>query len=210
MYVSFFQFRGAYRRLIGRDAILLQHVPNSNIIPEDEGYEYEALSQPIIQAASPSGFTSDVVGYMAGFVARKVHKKMCCDDCDSKLFADDGNPCPNDLINLRDRGGLVRPSKPVIRICQQTEIAFKKLTECDLSRRNLLNRIRMTVLCEIPDCFPDDHDSGLNSHALQLTKAIIDCYSTVRLYHLAKEKTDQVQGHKLRSKLSKTILFLHQ
>ncbi len=59
-----------------------------------------------------------VVTYKAGFVAKKVEKKVFCEQCSAALFSTGDEPTSNDaLVDRKDRGGLGRPSKTVVDVC---------------------------------------------------------------------------------------------
>lgn len=115
-----------------------------------------------------------------------------------------------DLIDMRDKGGLRRPAKAVIHLCRNTETIIISLSPSDLGSRFLKQKIQTTVLNDIDNPFPDDHQSGLDSHSMQLAKLVIATYLAVRLHHVAKLLTEEAVGKRLRSKLTKTILFAHQ
>lgn len=115
-----------------------------------------------------------------------------------------------DLIEMRDQGGLIKPSNAVIQICKQTESVLRQMSNDDFCRKSLLHRITSAVLNELPVPFPDDHESGLNSHSLKLAKLVIDNYVKVRMHHLCHLRSEQAQGKKIRSKLTRAIILLHQ
>ena len=213
-----FQFRGAYRRLIGRDAVVLQHIPNTNVISVDHEDDSSMDTIEIVPNVFLTPIQQDIVSYIAGFVVRKLSKTVKCSRCNEHLIQtrfDDQCPIvdrqfPFDLIDLRDKGGLIKPSMSVFLVCTKAESVIKQLTERDLNDKLLLKRIQMSVLNDIQIPFPNDHETGLDSHSLQLTKHVIAFYAKVRLHHLAQCYTQKVQGKQLRSRLTKTILFSHQ
>ena len=218
----FLQFLGAYRRLIGKDAVMVQHMPNTNVISMDENdclniydpEEESAAEQPPLPL---SDFSKNVVTYIAGFVVRKVIKSIQCMTCFDKLLSSDDADTPLlhsetsfDLLELRDRGGLIRPSNSVIGLCEKTENVIRSLNEQQLSSRSLVPQIRLRVLNDCTGLFSDDHESGLNSHSLQLSKSVIDKYIEVRLHHQASLHTERIQGRKIRSECTKKVLFSNQ
>ena len=168
---SLFQFRGAYRRLIGRDAALLQHVPTSNVVPQFEDEEID-LDVPSDISLPTDQFTNSIITYIAGFVARKLYCKVKCELCRNYLVSPKSHPKTEflGLISLKDRGGLIVPSEGVVSVCQSTETVIRQLTEKELASSKLASRIKIAVMeiCTVP--FPDDHESGLDSHAVQLLK----------------------------------------
>lgn len=198
-------------------------MPNTNVISIDDNdtlcnYDPDGTDFAVGVPTRPiTNLTKNIITYIAGFVVRKVIRSLKCMTCFDKLLSSDDVDVPVfhcessfDLIDLRDRGGLIRPSNCVIQLCKKTEDVIRGLDEKQLCSRSLEHRIRLSVLNESSDIFPDDHESGLNSHSLQLTKSIINTYIEVRLHHRASLFTDALQGKKIRSKLTKTILFSNQ
>ncbi|KAL3198794.1 hypothetical protein MRX96_053745 [Rhipicephalus microplus] len=53
-----------------------------------------------------------VVPYIAGFVVRQVCKTTTCEECIAALYSDELVP----LVEQKNRGGLVSPSKDVIAL----------------------------------------------------------------------------------------------
>ena len=207
------QFRGAYRRIIGSKHIAeLQLSPSTNSIPQnDEDVSvFETRFAPLQQTTLLRG---NVVNYFGGFVIKKVLSKLSCDQCADHLMAQ--GDCQHELlIDLRDNGGLMRPSQPVLKLLCAVENVVRQLDNRRLSCKRLRDKITQTVMNEIVSTanlpFPDDHECGMNSHSFQLTRSVINTYLKVRLHHLSKSLTMREQGEKIRSKLNKTILFAHQ
>ena len=108
----------------------------------------------------------------------------------------------------------MRPSRDVFKLLCAVEKIVRQLQDRCLSDPRIRDRIYQTVINEITRSsdlpFPDDHNCGMNSHSVQLTRSVINCYLKVRLHHLSESMTNREQGTKIRSRLSKTILFSHQ
>lgn len=113
-----------------------------------------------------------------------------------------------DLIDLKDKGGLSYPSRRLVHLCAETERVITQLN--DFSQSNIRDRIRVTVMNALRCAFVDDHESGLNSHAFQLSKQIIHMYIKIRLHSLSRSLTEDAQGGNIRSRLTKSVLFAHQ
>ena len=48
------------------------------------------------------------------------------------------------------------------------------------------------------------------NHLFSLVKCIAHCYSSIRMHHMAKQKTAAITGTKVRKQLTKLVLFKHQ
>ena len=163
-----------------------------------------------------SAFSCNVVTYISGFVARQLSNTLSCDACRQQLFSDDADlempPHPDvyktDLIDLKDKGGLVYPSRKLVYLCAETERVITQLN--DFSHSNIRDRIRVTVMNTVRSAFVDDHESGLNSHAFQLSKQIIHLYVKIRFHSLSRSLTEAAQGANIRCRLTKSVLFAHQ
>ena len=211
---SVFQFRGAYRRIIGRSQLAdLQHSSSSNSVPqhEDDVPAFQ-VNLPLVNERT-SILTGNVVTYIGGFVIRKVLSQLSCDQCAEQLMGP-GDRRQEALIDIRDFGELMRPSREVSKLLCAVETLLRQLQDRCLSDKRLRDRIVQTVVNEMAMSsalpFPDDHSSGMNSHSLQLTRSVILCYLKVRLHHLSQSRTSREQGDKIRARLNKTILFSHQ
>lgn len=204
---------------------MLQHVPTSNVLraeEEDDGDDRELLDPlpPLgeLPSCEMTMVSRAVIPYIAGFVVRKL-LSLKCSTCFDRLFASNTEevlPLMHfdarmyDLIEMRDEGGLIKPSRAVIFICHQTEAVIKHMKEEDFCQRSLLCKIKLAVLNDSPVPFPDDHESGLNSHSLVLTKLVIDNYVKVRMHHLSNLRTSEAQGKKVRYNLKRTVILSHQ
>lgn len=73
-------------------------------------------------------YTHNVIEYIAGFVARKLKKKMLCDQCILVII---NNPesidklSPASLLNIKNKGRLTKLSEDVVKICKIAESTFK-------------------------------------------------------------------------------------
>ena len=50
----------------------------------------------------------------------------------------------------------------------------------------------------------------MDNHVFQLVKSVARNYSKVRMHHLGKEYSAKATGVKIRSKLSRLVVFKHQ
>jgi hypothetical protein len=61
--------------------------------------------------------------FLAGFVVRMVKKITFCQRCCQALECN----TPSSFISLKDRGGLIKPSADVVKICEETERKFQRM-----------------------------------------------------------------------------------
>ena len=186
--------------------------------------DHDYADVPNTNTTTLSEYKQSVVTYIAGFVVRMVCRKIHCPECQLALVGNDYNPLAGTIgcqfLGLKDRGGLVKPSPCVVNICQETEKCFSRMHavlggQLPLTR-SIVSAITHTVLSTMGSkCFAtlQEHmfDSTVdNYHVFNLIKCIAHCYSTIRMHHLAKQKTFVVNGANVRKQLSEQILFKHQ
>lgn len=64
-------------------------------------------------------FIEDTSHYIAGFVVKKISKLIQCSTCLASLTTNSTNS--SILISIKNRGGLIFPSKSVVLVCQEVE-----------------------------------------------------------------------------------------
>jgi len=157
-------------------------------------------------------YSIDVLEYISGFIVKKVLSKMKCIMC-SDAIQDDNRTSIN-LLDIKNRGGLKKPSKDVISLCKIGELVFK-IHKHKLLAYNPIDFliIKASSKININDYFTSLNihileQSPLNNHLLQLIKMIFKTFFTTRLnYHLKNLSQPQ---HRIRSHLTKVIHFRNQ
>lgn len=168
-------------------------------------------------------YCENVVGYIAGFVARKLQQTVTCSECAQVLTVNkDGQLSATylSLVTMRDCGGLVYPSPDVVAVCKATESVFRSLMapgSKPVYAANLKSSITTQIMGKLVgrELFNNLSEhlqtcEPTNDHRNQLLKIIIQQYLTVRLHHQARSYTRCVQGEKVRSFLNKTVTFKGQ
>ena len=190
------------------------HMDSYNVLSE---HDY-SITPDFIQL---SRYVENVVGYIAGYVVKMIAKEIRCETCLSALLADDDDNAKNyALLNLKNRGGLKKTSQHVIAVCDATEKFVRHLMNmCDgkLPKGNIILEAYQYVLKSVNDknVFSCLHDHMFDSstecnHVHLLVRHICKCYFNIRMYHIGKQQTALISGHKIRKELSKLILFKHQ
>ncbi len=191
-------------------------IPTRKPICDDHDY----ADMPPINTLSD--YKTAVVTYIAGFVVRMVKRKISCPRCTAALTADVtvNGGIGEQFLKLKNRGGLVRASDCVIKVCQATEKCFSRMHAARGDQLPLTSRIvpiiTSTVLSEVAHCCFQSLNSHMydctpdSNHLFILIKCVASCYCTVRMHHLAKQKSSSIAGVKIRKQLSKIILFKNQ
>lgn len=204
------------------DNITLARKYNMDISDEviiDDNIEYYIEHLP-----SLTFLTENVVTYISGFVVKKLKSIVKCPECLLSLetihtFSLD---CENFmLLNRKNRGGLLKPSQNVVNICifaeKKIRFVLKLNNEKLPPEHNFLN-VFINQICHdlfgkslFDELNQHDYDNSfLNSHRIKLIKQIVQIYLKIRIYSIAKKQTERARGELIRSKLHRTIIFLHQ
>lgn len=161
-------------------------------------------------------YISDIVGYISGFVVKKLEQKIKCEDC---IIAIRNNSCFHDSFLSRQKctGGLINPATDVVKICKTGERHFRVMQASGkLKNRNIMQQLLIQTIQDISSSIfysLNEHSfdqSPLENHRLTLIKAVLFEYFKVRLYHVGKQITEKLQLNKVRNINNKTTLFLGQ
>ena len=177
-----------------------------------------------IQDFNPlSMFIENAVVYIAGFVVRTIQKKLMCPACSSALLDDIDTAAStrdHELLDRKNRGGLVTASNDVLAICKVSESIFRQHVGPQgqpPGQTNILVRLTIEILSKLVggDVFKTlvDHSTEteiVNDHRVLLMKKVASTYLLIRLHHQGKIITRRSQGENCRSVLSKTVLFKGQ
>ncbi|KAL3174896.1 hypothetical protein MRX96_010927 [Rhipicephalus microplus] len=132
------------------------------------------------------------------------------------LYSDELVP----LVEQKNRGGLVSPSKDVIGLCEAVEKGLRRLQiECGTlqavnsqSKHLVLEVLRLSVEEKwfqkleqhIIDLDP------LDNHIYSLCKKVAELYVKIHIHHMTKERNREIIKDRVRPVLSRMIIFKHQ
>lgn len=119
------------------------------------------------------------------------------------------------LLNIKNQGGLTKPSKDVVKLCKLSEIIFKCHEKEIKFKEDIISFlvIQASSKIEISSLFSSLNvhildQSPLDNHLLQIITIILKTYFTIRLHHY--NKTLSQPSERIRSHLTKTIHFKNQ
>lgn len=163
---------------------------------------------------------ANCVVYIAGWVVRKLMTKIDCDECREALVTcniSEQYKSSSHLLRLKQNGGLVVPSDPVIRVLLLTEQQLRHIGDvkhpsasltCLRLERNVMSLAGQDTLCSSSHALATQ--VGIDNHHFSLMRLLVSTYYKVRVYHIVKLHNEFVQGARVRHNLTKTILFKGQ
>ena len=208
-------------------------------VPEEDSKYIEYLTSTL-ETYELTAHKQAIIGYIAGYIVRKLSKTIQCPPCNAALYFNPATmPAINDhyysvfsspiyfqLINSKNRGGLLFPSLQVVKIVNMCEKAFRVAVmgvnsgkHGISSKKNLRFLIIHLINQELAreNFFPQlqdhmyDHEILTEDlHSSQLLKKIIDKYVGLRLITYGKHYTKDILNKDkigVRQQATKMVLF---
>ena len=147
----------------------------------------------------------------------KILAKLDCFDCFDLLKKEKKVSSP--LIEIKDKGGLRRPSNIVNFIIQECDkyLLFFMSKNDIFTQKNVMLRLIVAIQKILLEKKPgimhhfDDHVENMTSidcsHRLKIVKSVCELFLSLRLNHLAKEKKASLGVKKVRRIYTKLVLF---
>ena len=166
-----------------------------------------------------SHYVENVCAYIAGFIVRRLLPKLRCTECREHLV-DEANSSNCGLIELKNNGGLIKPSAGVVYVVQAAEqnirlLVSKESPAHSLSRLGL--QLQSAVLRDIDIDKAFDHSKhalesadGLDNHVITLIRKIVAYYIDIRKFHIIKSWNIDQLGTCVRQMMNKNVLFKNQ
>ena len=228
------QFQGIFRRLMVRCGVTPS--TSGNVAPQDETVslsavemsspsETEELEVPFVNVSAligdhsylPTrfgGLVENALVYIAGFVVRQVLRKLSCGACRASLVTDAARASFDEsyhLLTLKNKGGLMIPSEGTVKVVRSAERFIRQRASGQAVSVSVIQQfVRADIWTD--DVFLlkehiQDTQFGIENHHFALLSLVVSVFHKIRLHHIAKLSTLQLQTGNSRKKLSKTILF---
>lgn len=175
---------------------------------------------PLVEGQEFDVAKDNILFYICGFIVRKLFKKIDCSTCTENLIENFSMHNYNHkfkcsiLVDLKNRGGLIKSSVAVIKIVRFVEHKLIELTNSFTSNTSSItskiiiltkNYVFNYNIFKNMNCF---EESFLDNHKLDLVTIICKKYLKIRLHYVAKIKNSTVVSK--RRLLTKLILFNNQ
>ena len=181
---------------------------------EDTNSNFSTALEQYVESISneQNELKRDILIHISGFIQNRVTKKLDCGDCDGYLAAMESERSCG-LIEVKDRGGLVRPHSEVVTVVTSIDSLVEFENKCGGLSSNFFQKNILISKClsyindNKPHVFHEVCDDP--THRLKLLKSIILLYLNVKLGHLCKL---QNQEHKknIRHMSKKMPIFNHE
>lgn len=177
-------------------------------IATEEDYE-SAFFESIIDI-DLNDYVEDVVTYISGYVQRQLLENMECTECCEAVLSDAIiENCQ--LIELKNIGGLIKPSTVIKQICISAEKTFR-INSDEIGMEKL---IRSTFRHLDPSVFDSMNDHFLNSdpienHRLLFVKSVLHQYFKLRIHHKNAQTVEENRKIKIRNFYKKMVHFKGQ
>lgn len=150
-----------------------------------------------------------IIGYISGFVAKKINNKVNCNYCRVNLFAKEKYYF-HKLICLKDFGGLAYPSAAIFKICLKSECVLRKIIKIEKAK-SMGNNNNLSFIASRCFSYVSSFSDILNSfennycdHYILMIKSIIEHFLIIRLHYIARNES---LLHSSRQKFNKLTLF---
>lgn len=166
------------------------------ILDEDKNCSYGESEELEEDLPDLSAFSENVVGYISGYVGRKLCRSLSCVTCIFNIFPDDDDvdKIRDDCILLmeKDRGGLFLPSYFLLSVCKLAE-QFTRKHESNglhkLSKSTLVDCIVLAFTTNFSQIWRHSAEGIDCGHVTNLVRQITSEYVKIRLHHSAKQST---------------------
>ncbi|XP_041918899.1 uncharacterized protein LOC121683349 [Alosa sapidissima] len=160
------------------------------------------------------GLVENTLVYIAGFVVRQVLRKLSCDVCHVSLV---GEAVPSlfdksyHLLALKNNGGLVIPSQGTVKVLRAAERVIRQASAMQAPKVSTVTHIvREEIGTE--DVFLlgehiEETQFGIDNHHSDLLSLVVPVFLKIRLHHIAKLTSLELQKGSTGKKLCKTVLF---
>lgn len=209
------QFKGAYQRLLAGafnktefgncqwdDSvhILIQDPSTVNATERvQEAFHLKDIENhklEVLDNSSLRHLRQNVLVYIAGYIQRRIVDGTDCEHCIKALHHT--NLSSSRFLELKDRGGLIRPNKGVVKVVQVVDkLLSEKIKTGDIfAEKHLFKKLAINAQSLIREQFPDvlaeldGHAADKTSHKANILKLIASMYLSMKIKHLAKLRNE--------------------
>lgn len=217
------QFRAAFRKLISRCGAVSDSCLTGNVTAQEEVLLIQTNSNANVDlfvenTHDAHSFSARIKGfsivYIAGYLVRKVSKSISCVTCRQALVSQ--HPSTKyahlyTLLEIKDNGGLVRPSDGVITIILTADMYLRSTNKpsylgCVV---HVFNTVGSSDVLDLRSHI-DNTVYNITNHSTSLIRLILQVFYNLRQHHYAKAQTFALQGTSSRHTHTKAVIFSGQ
>jgi len=231
------QFQGIFRHLMVRcgvspsisgnvveqnETVSLSAVEMSSTLAAEES---EDLPSPFVNLSAlvcdhsylPTrlgNLVDNALVYISGFVVRQILRKLSCDVCRASLVTNAVSASFDQsyhLLTLKNNGGLMIPSEGTVKVVRSAERFIRQSPSGKAVKVSLISQlVRAEIGSEDVFCLKDHIEEtqfGIDNHHFSLLSSVVSVFHKLRMHHIAKLNTLQLQSGNSRKKLCKVVLF---
>lgn len=189
---------------IRQDVDLLQ-LPSSGNCQD----EFERLAKSLAAESSLSIVSQNITAYIAGFVTRRLLQVTACDSCKAALIDNGSHTVP--LIDMKNRGGLVRPSRDLCRLVADAESRLRCIGLRVLQQQQQQILVAVAVRAAVSAgifstlrCI----EASNESHRYFILRRATEIFLRVRVFHIIRQQNSLKSS--VRQQLTKKVIFMGQ
>lgn len=188
---------------------MLENEMDEPLISDLDDHDY------IFDPSRLTEFADSVIKHIAGFVIRKIKRKLVCSECVQSLEVT--HDSENRLTSIKSKGGLLFASQDVIQVCTIAEKVLKKMIflsgPLTVGLPQNLFRLVSQTFANCSHLFQVLLQHGIDqwnidNHRNLLVKAVSEIYLKLRIHYITKQLVQPQE--RVRNYLNKTILFKGQ
>ncbi len=115
------------------------------------------------------------------------------------------------LRTLKNNGGLMIPSEGTVKVVRSAERFIRQSPSGKAVKVSLISQlVRAEIGSEDVFCLKDHIEEtqfGIDNHHFSLLSSVVSVFHKLRMHHIAKVNTLQLQSGNSRKKLCKVVLF---
>ena len=166
----------------------------------------------VIHPLGNNELRTDILTYISGNTQRKVSGQIECQNC-LKYLRKDSNVTSCGLLELKDKGGLVRPCKDIVSLVKIVDNVIEIERKCSALSDPVFNCTNMIIksLSYVSDKKPwlfagiCEH----STHRVDVMKKVISYYLKGKIGHLCRLQ-NQFQKSNIRHIHKKMPIFNHE
>ena len=149
-----------------------------DVAPVEVRLPEEEILTDLADVDNLSEYKEAVISYITAFIVKKMKQKVTCMPCSLALTSDSAHP----FLELKNRGGLQKPSAGIIAVCQATEKCFQRLLKTNGGKAPQGRGTTMQIVSQVlADCLGKNLFPNLYNHVFDMCVEANHVYVLTRM-----------------------------